>query len=104
MAKQCGLVIGYLFPRRCEEKAADQCVKCKRDVCQHHTRIGDAGLLCRDCYETGQPLAHEKLTPMPELMGPTIYRRDEFGSFDPDDEDYLPFEEEKEEDVFSTLS
>ncbi len=104
MAKQCGLVIGYLLPRRCEEKAADQCLKCKRDVCQHHTRIGDTGLLCRDCYETGQPLAHEKLMPLPEPVGHTIYHRDDFGSYETEDDDYLLFDAEAEEDSFSTLS
>jgi recombinational DNA repair protein (RecF pathway) len=104
MAKQCALIIGYLLPRRCEEKATDQCVQCGRDVCQHHTRIGDAGLLCRDCYEEGQPrLASEDLKPLPEPVGRTIYRRDDFDSYDTE-EDYALFEPEKEDEVFSTLS
>jgi hypothetical protein len=103
MAKQCALIIGYLLPRRCEEKASDICVQCGREVCQHHTRIGDMGLLCRDCYEEVQPRAAEQVPPLLEPVRQTIYRRDDFGSYDAG-EDYLLFETEAEEEAFSTLS
>lgn len=94
MPKQCELFIGYLLPRRCEEKAAELCTQCGRGVCQLHTRLGDQGLLCRDCYEQGQPLTHEEASSLPEPVQQTIYRRDDFSVF----------ELEPEADTFSTLS
>lgn len=94
MTKQCELFIGYLLPRRCEEKAAEVCTKCGRGVCELHTRVGDQGLLCRDCYEQGRPLTPEEASSLPEPVRQTIYRRDDFS----------PFESESGLDTFSTLS
>ena len=94
MAKQCDLVVGYLLPRRCEEKAVKQCQNCNRGVCELHTRIGDQGFLCRDCYEEGAPRAVEDVQPLAAPVQNTIYSRDDFGYFDSDSAD----------DTFSTLS
>jgi hypothetical protein len=94
MAKQCELIIGYLLPRRCEEKVTATCLKCGRGTCELHTRIGDTGLLCRDCYEEHQPLAAEEFTPLPAPVQRSIYRRG----------DFLLFEGEEAGDAFSTLS
>ena len=94
MAKQCALVIGYLLPRRCEEKVANVCQNCNRGVCELHVRIGDQGLLCRDCFEEGQPRDPELLHPLPERVSEAIYTREEFGYFD----------SESDDDAFSTLS
>ena len=94
MAKQCELFIGYLLPRRCEEKGVEVCTKCGRGVCELHTRMGDQGLLCRDCYEHGQPLTLDEASALPEPVQQTIYRRDDFSAFDT----------EPEIDTFSTLS
>lgn len=88
MAKQCEMIIGYLLPRRCEEKGITVCQRCGRTVCELHTRVGDEGLLCRDCFELGQP--HTAATPPPALPRPvqqTIYHRwgDDFDLFDRDE-------------------
>ena len=90
MARQCELIIGYLLPRRCEEKAAAACTKCGREVCKRHTRVGDSGLLCRDCYEERRPRDPKELEPLPEPVERRIYRREGFRSYD--DEDFLLFE------------
>ena len=94
MAKQCELFIGYLLPRRCEEKGVEVCTKCGRGVCELHTRMGDHGLLCRDCYEHGQPLSLDEASALPGPVQQTIYRRDDFSAFDA----------ESGTDTFSTLS
>ena len=94
MAKQCELIIGYLLPRRCEEKVMATCLKCGRSVCELHTRIGDQGLLCRECYEEREPRTLEEATALPAPVGRTIYRQ----------EDFRPFEAEDEGEMFSTLS
>jgi hypothetical protein len=104
MAKQCDLVIGYLLPRRCEAKATAECTKCGRNVCKLHARMGDTGLLCRDCFEERQPRSLEDLEPLPEPVERRIYRREGFGSSFADDTDYGLFETEEEEDAFSTLT
>jgi len=94
MAKQCELIIGYLLPRRCEENVMATCVKCGRGTCELHTRIGDQGLLCRDCHEEHEPRTLEDVTPLPVPVGQTIYRT----------EDYSPFDTEETDETFSTLS
>jgi hypothetical protein len=100
MAKQCELIIGYLLPRRCEEKAIDACSKCGRATCDLHMRVGDSGLLCRDCYEGRAAVAPEELTPLPQPVRQSIYRRWDYTN----DADYLLFDTEDESDTFSTLS
>jgi hypothetical protein len=94
MPNQCELFIGYLLPRRCEEKAVETCTNCGRGVCELHTRVGDQGLLCRDCYEQGRPLTPEEASSLPEPVQRVIYHRDDFSVFDT----------EAESDTFSTLS
>ena len=83
MAKQCELIIGYLLPRQCEEKGINGCANCGRLVCEHHTRMGDRGLLCRDCYEEGKPREAGAPEPLAEPVKQTIYHRD-FDAFDDD--------------------
>lgn len=104
MAKQCELIIGYLLPRRCEEKGITVCQMCKRTVCEMHTRVADDGLLCRDCYEEGQPRTIEAPEPLPSPVQETIYRRPDFGTFDTDEDDFDLFEGDEGTDAFSMLS
>ena len=109
MAKQCELIIGYLLQRRCEEKGIAACHKCKRMVCEPHTRMGDQGLLCRDCYEEGQPRSSEGVPSLPEPVHAVVYRRGDFsrGDFssrDIDDDDFDFFDSDEGEEAFSTLS
>jgi len=56
--------------------------------------MGDHGLLCRDCYEHGQPLSLDEASALPGPVQQTIYRRDDFSAFDA----------ESGTDTFSTLS
>jgi hypothetical protein len=104
MAKQCELIIGYLLPRRCEEKGITTCQMCKRMVCEMHTRVADDGLLCRDCHEEGQPRTVEALEPLPQPVEQTIYHRGGFSSFDTTDDDFGLFEGDEGADAFSVLS
>lgn len=46
---QCQMIIGYLIPRQCENKARQRCVKCGRAVCDEHATITDAGVVCAAC-------------------------------------------------------
>ncbi len=94
MANQCEMFIGYLLPRRCEEPAVEVCTHCGRGVCDLHTRVGDQGLLCRDCYEQSRPLTSEEAATLPVAVQQTIYRREDFDAFD----------SEAGSDSFSTLS
>ena len=104
MAKQCELIIGYLLPRRCEEKASHKCTNCGRTACEPHTRIGDAGLLCRDCFEKGQPFTPEALESLPTPVQKQIYSRWDSIPDTMDDDDFLAFDSEEEADSFSMLS
>jgi hypothetical protein len=83
MARQCDLIVGYLLPRQCEERAANSCGNCGRAACELHTRMGDQGLLCRDCYEEGKPRAAGAPEPLAEPVQQIIYQRD-FDYFDDD--------------------
>ena len=109
MAKQCELIIGYLLQRRCEEKGIAACHKCKRMVCEPHTRMGDQGLLCRDCHEEGQPRTSEGVPSLPEPVHAVVYRRGDFSrgdssSHDFDDDDFGSFDSDERGEAFSTLS
>ena len=104
MAKQCELIIGFLLPRRCEEKGVVACGKCKRTVCELHARMGDHGLLCRDCREEGRPRAVGAVPPaLPEPVRQVVYRRGDFASHMGDD-DFDFFDTDERGDAFSTLS
>lgn len=94
MPKQCEMIIGYLLPRRCEEKAVVKCSKCGRMVCDLHTRIGDEGVLCRDCFEHIPPRTLKDKPELPEAVRRVIYTREDFGVF----------EAEAEEEAFASLS
>jgi hypothetical protein len=104
MAKQCELIIGYLLPRRCEEKGVTTCSQCQRTVCELHTRIGDQGLLCRDCHEEGKPRLSAELPPLPEPVSQAIYHREGFAGREVDDDDFAFFDSDDQGEAFSTLS
>ena len=108
MAKQCELIVGYLLPRRCEETGMTTCHKCQRTACELHSRVGDEGLLCRDCYEQGQPRTVEALMPLPPPVQQTIYRRQDFltpmDSGYEDDDDFALFDSDEGDVAFTALS
>jgi hypothetical protein len=93
MAKQCELVIGYLLPRQCEEKGINACTRCGRGVCDLHTRLGEAGLLCRDCFENVPARTLNDVIPLAPVVSQHIYTRD-----------YAAFDREQEGEAFSTQS
>lgn len=96
MARSCEMIIGYLLPRQCEEKAVIECSKCGRSVCEHHARIGDQGVLCRDCFEQRAPRGPESINvPLSGVVRRAIYRHEDFSLFEGD---------EGLDDAFSTLS
>ena len=93
MAKQCELIIGYLLPRQCEEKGDNTCKRCGRVVCDLHTKMGDEGLLCCDCFENVPARSLAEVVPLAPVVHQLIYTRD-----------YAAFEREQAEESFSTLS
>ena len=48
---QCSMVVGYLVPHRCPNKALATCIKCGRAFCDEHVSIQQSGLLCLACQQ-----------------------------------------------------
>ncbi len=48
---QCSMVVGYLVPHRCPNKALAVCIKCGRTFCDEHVSIQQSGLLCLACQQ-----------------------------------------------------
>lgn len=48
---QCAMIVGYLVPHRCPNKALARCIKCGRDFCDEHVSIVKDGLLCLACQK-----------------------------------------------------
>jgi recombinational DNA repair protein (RecF pathway) len=51
MAQQCAMIVGYLVPHRCPNKALATCIKCGRQFCDEHVSIVQEGLLCLACQQ-----------------------------------------------------
>ncbi len=51
MAQQCAMIVGYLVPHRCPNKALATCIKCGRQFCDEHVAIVEQGLLCLACQQ-----------------------------------------------------
>ncbi len=51
MAPQCAMIVGYLVPHRCPNKALATCIKCGRLFCDEHVAIVKEGLLCLACQQ-----------------------------------------------------
>ncbi len=51
MAQQCAMIVGYLVPHRCPNKALATCIKCGRQFCDEHVSIVKEGLLCLACQQ-----------------------------------------------------
>ncbi len=51
MAQQCAMIIGFLVPHRCPNKALATCIKCGRQFCDEHVSIVQQGLLCLACQQ-----------------------------------------------------
>jgi recombinational DNA repair protein (RecF pathway) len=48
---QCAMIVGYLVPHRCPNKALATCIKCGRQFCDEHVSIVQEGLLCLACQQ-----------------------------------------------------
>jgi hypothetical protein len=58
MAAQCEMIVGFLVPHRCENRALGQCGQCSRQYCEEHVEVRPAGLLCTACEQgLDQPVA-----------------------------------------------
>ena len=51
MAKQCAMIIGFLVPHRCDNKAVATCGKCGRRYCDEHVAMVHGGVLCTACEQ-----------------------------------------------------
>ncbi|HHH40998.1 MAG TPA: hypothetical protein ENK56_03215 [Chloroflexi bacterium] len=94
MAKQCEMMIGFLIPRRCNQKARSTCIRCGKAICDEHAVITSAGILCEACHLGVEMLAAEP--PRPE-----VYTH--LPGYGPEDTIYFETEDTGE-DLFSDLS
>ncbi len=51
MAQPCAMIVGYLVPHRCPNKALATCIKCGRRFCDEHVSIVQEGLICLACQQ-----------------------------------------------------
>ena len=57
-ATQCEMIIGFLAPHRCEQRALGTCTKCGRSYCEEHLDMKPEGLICLACAQgLAQPVA-----------------------------------------------
>lgn len=55
---QCEMIVGFLTPHRCPNRAVTKCIKCNREFCDEHVEITTGGLICLACQQgLAQPLA-----------------------------------------------
>lgn len=58
MAEQCAMIVGYLVPHRCEQRALGTCLRCGRQYCEDHLAVTSEGLICTACQQgLDQPVA-----------------------------------------------
>lgn len=58
MSGQCEMIIGFLVPHRCENRALGACRQCGRSYCDEHMVTETAGLICIACQQgLDQPIA-----------------------------------------------
>ena len=48
---QCAMIVGYLAPHRCPNKALASCIKCGRKFCDEHVELVESGLICLACQQ-----------------------------------------------------
>jgi recombinational DNA repair protein (RecF pathway) len=51
MAEQCAMIVGYLVPHRCPNRALATCIQCGRKFCDEHVSIVRSGLICLACQQ-----------------------------------------------------
>ena len=92
MAQRCQMIIGFLIPRPCENKARSTCIQCGKAVCDEHAVVLDTGIVCAACHQGIEAVA---VTPLVQQLPRARYR----------DEDFALFEGAEEAgDVFADMS
>jgi hypothetical protein len=86
MTRQCEMMIGFLIPRQCDQKARSTCIRCSKQICDEHAVVGPEGILCEACHEGVEQLAAATTTPDWVATLPD-YHADDFALFDHDDVD-----------------
>lgn len=81
MSQQCDMMIGYLIPRRCDQRARSTCIRCGKHICDEHAVVSPEGILCEACHEGVEQLADAVATPGWVSALPD-YRDDDFALFD----------------------
>ncbi len=84
MAKQCEMVIGFLIPRRCDQRARSTCIRCGKQICDEHAVVSPEGILCEACDEGVEQLASVETTPDWVSQLPD-YHASDFELFDQDE-------------------
>ena len=51
MATQCAMIIGYLVPHQCENRAVASCGKCGRRFCEEHVAMAHGNTICTACQQ-----------------------------------------------------
>ncbi len=84
MAKQCEMMIGFLVPRQCDQRARSTCIRCSKRICDEHAVVSPEGILCEACDQGVEQLTSAQSTPdwVAELPD---YRASDFDSFDRSD-------------------
>ncbi len=90
----CEMIVGYLVPHKCPNRAVGKCQKCSRHFCDEHLSSEHSGLICTACQQgLDQPIA------VPATA--RTFTEDDLATFktaDIFDDDY------DEGDIFSDLS
>lgn len=51
MSIQCAMIIGFLVPHQCENRAVASCSRCNRQFCDEHLQVTPTGLVCLACQQ-----------------------------------------------------
>ena len=52
------MIVGYLIPHKCPNRAVSKCQKCGLQFCDEHLSIEQGGLICTACQQgLEQPIA-----------------------------------------------
>ncbi len=54
----CEMIVGYLVPHKCDNRAVGKCGNCSRQFCDEHLNLEKSGLICTACQQgLDQPVA-----------------------------------------------
>ncbi|MFN8454686.1 MAG: hypothetical protein U0401_08470 [Anaerolineae bacterium] len=83
---QCEMIVGFLTPHRCPNKAVTHCIKCSRSFCDEHVEITAGGLVCLACQQgLAQPVAVAETARSFDATDVLVFQS--VGTFDSDDDD-----------------